>query len=75
MGLLTQANSGDVPVPDRIRLNNAAARQFDCYQGLLRSLLALRTGGKHTYLVQRMNVSDGGRVMVAGEVKTGAGHA
>jgi len=51
------------------RLLNASARMMDTYQHGLLTLQKVRSGGQQTVVVQHVNVSDGGRAMVAGQVK------
>jgi hypothetical protein len=51
------------------RLFNAAARMMDSYQHGLLTLTKVRSGGQQTVVVQHVAVGDGGRAMVAGQVK------
>jgi hypothetical protein len=51
------------------RMFNAAARMMDTYQHGLLTIAKVRSGGKQTVVVQHVNVGDGGRAMVAGQVK------
>jgi hypothetical protein len=51
------------------RLMNASARMMDAYQHGLLTLQKIRSGGTQTVIVQHVNVGDGGRAMVAGQVK------
>jgi hypothetical protein len=51
------------------RLLNASARMMDSYQHGLLTLTKVRSGGQQTVVVQHVNVGDGGRAMVAGQVK------
>jgi hypothetical protein len=48
---------------------NAAARMMDTYQHGLLTIAKVRSGGKQTVVVQHIDVGDGGRAMVAGQVK------
>jgi hypothetical protein len=51
------------------RLLNASARMMDTYQHGLLTLQRIRSGGQQTVVVQHVNVGDGGRAMVAGQMK------
>ena len=51
------------------RMFNAAARMMDTYQHGLLTIAKVRSGGKQTVVVQHVSVGDGGRAMVAGQVK------
>jgi hypothetical protein len=51
------------------RLFNAAARMMDTYQHGMLTIAKVRSGGQQTVVVQHVNVDDGGRAMVAGQVK------
>jgi len=51
------------------RCMNASARMMDTFQHGLLTIQKLRSGGQQTVVVQHVNVGDGGRAMVAGEVK------
>ena len=42
---------------------------MDAYQHGLLTLQKIRNGGTQTVVVQHVNVGDGGRAMVAGQVK------
>jgi hypothetical protein len=53
------------------RLSNAAARMMQVYQEALLTLQKLRTGGKQTFVVQHVQVSEGGQAVIAGSMKTG----
>ncbi len=48
---------------------NAAARMMDVYQAGMLTLQTSRTGGRQTVVVQHVQVSDGGRAVIAGHVK------
>ena len=51
------------------RMMNASARMMDTYQHGMLTLAKIRSGGQQTVVVQHVNVGDGGRAMVAGQVK------
>jgi hypothetical protein len=51
------------------RLMNASARMMDTFQSGLLAIAKIRNGGQQTVVVQHVNVGDGGRAMIAGEVK------
>ena len=51
------------------RLLNASARMMDSYQHGMLTIQKVRSGGQQTVVVQHVNVGDGGRAMVAGQVK------
>jgi hypothetical protein len=51
------------------RLLNASARMMDSYQHGMLTLTKVRSGGQQVVVVQHVNVGDGGRAMVAGQVK------
>jgi hypothetical protein len=51
------------------RLLNASARMMECFQHGMLTLQKIRSGGQQTVVVQHVNVGDGGRAMVAGQVK------
>jgi hypothetical protein len=51
------------------RMFNASARMMECFQHGLLTIAKVRSGGKQTVVVQHVNVGDGGRAMVAGQVK------
>lgn len=55
------------------RLNNAAARAFSSFQDAALALQRLRTGGKQVVKVihQQVQVNDGGKAVVAGNLKNG----
>jgi hypothetical protein len=50
------------------KLINASARMMDTTQHGISTLHRLRTGGRQTLVVQHVNVSGGGKAVVAGEV-------
>jgi len=52
------------------RLSNAAARMMQVYQEAFLTLQKVRTGGKQTVVVQHVQVSQGGRAVIAGSVKS-----
>jgi hypothetical protein len=54
------------------RMMNASARMMDTYQHGMLTLAKIRSGGQQTVVVQHVNVGDGGRAMVAGQVKVRA---
>jgi hypothetical protein len=56
---------------ERARLTNAAARMMQVYQEGFLTLRKIRTGGKQTFLVQHVQVSDGGQAVIVGSVKAG----
>jgi hypothetical protein len=51
------------------RLLNASARMMESYQHGMLTIQKVRSGGQQTVVVQHVNVGDGGRAMVAGQVK------
>jgi hypothetical protein len=51
------------------RLLNASARMMDSFQHGMLTLTRVRSGGQQTVVVQHVNVGDGGKAMVAGQVK------
>jgi hypothetical protein len=51
------------------RMLNASARMMECFQHGLLTIARVRSGGKQTVVVQHVSVGDGGRAMVAGQVK------
>jgi hypothetical protein len=51
------------------RLLNASARMMDSFQHGMLTIQKVRSGGQQTVVVQHVNVGDGGRAMVAGQVK------
>jgi hypothetical protein len=51
------------------RMMNASARMMDTYQHGMLTLTKVRSGGQQTVVVQHVNVGDGRRAMVAGQVK------
>ncbi|HME20447.1 MAG TPA: hypothetical protein VKI44_03655 [Acetobacteraceae bacterium] len=51
------------------RLFNASARMMTVFQDGLLTLQKIRSGGTQHVVVQHINVGDGGRAVVAGEVK------
>jgi len=53
------------------RAANTSAKLMDVYQKGILALAKVRTGGKQTVIVQRVNVSDGGQAVVTGGIKTG----
>jgi hypothetical protein len=52
------------------RLFNASARMMDAFQHGMLTLAKVRSGGQQTVVVQHVNVGDGGRAVVAGQVKS-----
>ena len=56
------------------RLANATTRLMKTYQEGLQTLQKLRTGGKQTVVVQHVQVKEGGRAFVAGNVQGGRGN-
>ena len=52
------------------RLFSASARMMDTFQHGLLTFAKIRSGGQQTVVVQHVNVGDGGRAMVAGQVKS-----
>jgi 2-succinyl-5-enolpyruvyl-6-hydroxy-3-cyclohexene-1-carboxylate synthase len=62
----------DEPV-EMARLSNAAARAMQVYQEGLLTLQKLRTGGKQTVVVQHVQVSEGGRAVITGNMTSGEG--
>ncbi len=53
---------------DVVRYGNAAARLMDVYQTGLLTLLKLKTNGQQRVVVQYVNVQEGGKAVVAGNV-------
>ena len=51
------------------RMFNASARMMESFQHGMLTIAKVRSGGKQTVVVQHVNVGDGGRAMVAGQVK------
>jgi hypothetical protein len=51
------------------RMMNASARMMESYQHGMLTLAKIRSGGQQTVVVQHVNVGDGGRAMVAGQMK------
>jgi hypothetical protein len=51
------------------RMMNASARMMESFQHGTLTLTKVRSGGQQIVVVQHVNVGDGGRAMVAGEVK------
>jgi hypothetical protein len=51
------------------RMMNASARMMDTFQHGMLTIAKVRSGGQQTVAVQHVNVGDGGRAMVAGQVK------
>jgi hypothetical protein len=51
------------------RLLNASARMMESYQHGMLTIQKVRSGGQQVVVVQHVNVGDGGRAMVAGQVK------
>lgn len=57
------------------RSANVAARASEAFQRGILTLDKFRNGGRQTVVVQHVNVGEGGRAVVAGEVQNpGAGH-
>jgi len=56
------------------RMMNASARMMDSYQRGLLTLERIRSGGRQTVVVQHVNVSNGGKAVVAGQVKARTKH-
>jgi hypothetical protein len=54
---------------EAVRMTNASALMMDTFQGLL-TIQKIRSGGQQTVVVQHVNVGDGGRAVVAGQVKS-----
>ncbi len=66
---LLAASRGDrLPPADVVRYVNAAARLMDVYQTGLLTLLKLKTNGQQRVVVQYVNVQEGGKAVVAGNV-------
>jgi hypothetical protein len=51
------------------RLMNASARMMETFQHGVLTIAKIRSGGQQTVVVQHVNVGDGGRAMVAGQVR------
>ena len=58
-----------LPAVEQARLSNAAARMMQVFQEGFLTLQKIRTGGKQTVVVQHVNVSGRGQVVVAGELR------
>jgi hypothetical protein len=58
---------------ERARVMNSAARIMQVYQEGLLVLQKLRTGGRQTFLVQHVQVSEGGQAVITGSMKSGTG--
>jgi hypothetical protein len=71
MRLFTLAGNDQLQVADAVRLLNAAGRLMDVYQAGCLALQKLKTRGQQRVIVQhqQVNVSDGGRAVVAGTLK------
>jgi 2-succinyl-5-enolpyruvyl-6-hydroxy-3-cyclohexene-1-carboxylate synthase len=63
-------DKSEVPV-EMARLSNAAARAMQVYQEGLLTLQKIRTGGKQTVIVQHVQVSEGGKAVIAGSLAPG----
>ena len=63
----------DLPLVQRARLANAAARMFEVYQSGCLALLKLKTRGRQRVLVQhrQVNVGLGAQAVVAGSLGRG----
>jgi hypothetical protein len=55
------------------RLSNSAARLMETYQRALFTLAKVRSDGKQTVVVQRVQINDGGQAVVAGQVEGSKG--
>jgi len=73
MKLFSYSFDGVYAPMERARLINSSARMMQVYQEGLLVLQRLRTGGRQTFLVQHVQVSEGGQAVVTGNVKSGAG--
>ena len=71
MKLTGRSLNSSIPVAEVARLSNAAARMMQVYQEALITLQKFRAGGKQTFLVQHVQVSEGGQAVIAGNMKTG----
>jgi hypothetical protein len=71
MRLVARVGDGGLPIVESARLSNAAARMMQVYQEAFLTLQKIRAGGKQTFVVQHVQVSDGGQAVIAGSVKSG----
>ena len=71
MKMIASSLNDLLPPVEKARLSNAAARMMQIYQEALLTLQKIRTGGKQTVVVQHVQVSEGGRAVIAGSVKSG----
>lgn len=61
----------ELKVVEASRMINASARMMDVYQKGILALNKVRTGGQQTVTVQHVNVTDGGKAVVTGALRTG----
>jgi len=69
--LASSLTNASLPPVQMARLSNAAARMMQVYQERLLTLQKLRTGGKQTFLVQHVQVGEGGQAVIAGNMNAG----
>jgi hypothetical protein len=68
MKLMTRALTDTLPPVEQARMANAAARMMQVCQEALLTIQRMRVGGRQTVLVQHVQVSDGGKAVVAANV-------
>jgi hypothetical protein len=68
MKQLSRALNDSLPVAEMARISNAAARMMQVCQEALLTIHRIRVGGRQTVLVQHVQVSGGGKAVVAGNV-------
>jgi hypothetical protein len=71
MRLVTRVGNGSQFIVEEARVSNAAARMMQAYQEAFLTLQKIRAGGKQTFVVQHVQVSDGRQAVIAGSVKGG----
>jgi hypothetical protein len=54
------------------RLANTAARLMDVYRTAMLALQKVRTGGKHTVVVQHVRGADGGQAVIVSKIRAGS---
>jgi hypothetical protein len=68
MKQLSMALNETLPIVEIARISNAAARMMQVCQEALLTIHRIRVGGRQTVLVQHVQVSGGGKAVVAGNV-------
>jgi len=68
MSMVARNNDRLAPA-ESARLANTAGRLMQVFQSGLQTLHKIRTGGKQVMVVQRVQVSEGGQAVVAGQIK------